>query len=68
MGSGPSSYFKHGHATWRLKFGKCHKYTLAAQVHADEWENAMPKMIRHAGLALDDEKAVLLYPLAVRGE
>jgi hypothetical protein len=51
-----------------LKCGECHNYMLPEQVDVDEWEDAMPKMIRHAGLAADDEKAVLSYVLAVKGE
>jgi hypothetical protein len=41
---------------------------LPQQVDVDEWQDAMPKMIRHAGLAVEDEKAVLAYVLAVKGE
>lgn len=59
---------QHGHVTYMLKCGECHNYMLPEQVDVDEWEDAMPKMIRHAGLAAEDEKAVLAYVLAVKGE
>lgn len=59
---------QHGHVTYMLKCGECHNYMLPEQVDVDEWEDAMPKMIRHAGLAPEDEKAVLAYVLAVKGE
>ena len=55
-----------GHETDMLKCGECHNYMLPDKIDVDEWEDAMPKMIRHAGLAEDDEKAVLSYVLAVK--
>jgi hypothetical protein len=64
----PLATLQHGHVTYMLKCGECHNYMLPAQVDVDEWEDAMPKMIRHAGLASEDEKAVLSYVLAVKGE
>lgn len=64
----PLAKLQHGHATYMLKCGECHNYMLPEQIDVDEWEDAMPKMIRHAGLAPDDEKAVLAYVLAVKGE
>ena len=64
----PLEKLQHGHVTYMLKCGECHNYMLPAQVDVDEWEDAMPKMIRHAGLASEDEKAVLAYVLAVKGE
>lgn len=59
---------KHGHVTYMLKCGECHNYMIPDELDVDEWEDAMPKMIRHAGLAEEDEKAVLAYVLAVKGE
>ena len=59
---------QHGHVTYMLKCGECHNYMLPKNVDVDEWEDAMPKMIRHAGLAPDDEKAVLSYVLAVKAQ
>jgi len=64
----PLATLQHGHATYMLKCGECHNYMLPEQIDVDEWEDAMPKMIRHAGLAADDEQAVLAYVLAVKGE
>jgi hypothetical protein len=64
----PLATLQHGHVTYMLKCGECHNYMLPQQVDVDEWEDAMPKMIRHAGLAPEDEKAVLSYVLAVKGE
>ena len=58
---------QHGHVTYMLKCGECHNYMIPKDLDVDEWEDAMPKMIRHAGLAPDDEKAVLAYVLAVKG-
>jgi cytochrome c5 len=58
---------QHGHSTYMLKCGECHNYMIPKDLDVDEWEDAMPKMIRHAGLAPDDEKAVLSYVLAVKG-
>ena len=64
----PLDRLKHGHVTYMLKCGECHNYMIPKDLDVDEWEDAMPKMIRHAGLAEDDEKAVLAYVLAVKGE
>lgn len=63
----PLTTLQHGHVTYMLKCGECHNYMLPDQIDVDEWEDAMPKMIRHAGLAPEDEKAVLAYVLAVKG-
>ena len=59
---------QHGHVTYMLKCGECHAYKIPKDLDVDEWEDAMPKMIRHAGLAPDDEKAVLAYVIAVKGQ
>ena len=57
---------RHGHVTYMLKCGECHHYMIPKEVDVEDWEDAMPKMIRHAGLAAEDEKAVLTYVLAVK--
>lgn len=57
---------RHGHVTYMLKCGECHNYMIPKEVDVEDWEDAMPKMIRHAGLAAEDEKAVLSYVLAVK--
>lgn len=54
-----------GHVTYMLKCGECHTYMLPEDLFVDEWEDAMPTMISHAGLASADEKAVLAYVVAV---
>jgi cytochrome c5 len=64
----PLPALQRGHETYMLKCGECHNYMIPKDLDVDEWEDAMPKMIRHAGLAPDDEKAVLAYVLAVKGE
>ena len=55
-----------GHVIYMLKCGECHNYMIPKHLFVDEWEDAMPKMIRHAGLQSEDEKAVLAYVLAVK--
>src|SRR6478609_4768811 len=57
---------QHGHVTYMLKCGECHAYKIPKDLDVEEWEHAMPKMIRHAGLAPEDEKAVLAYVIAVK--
>lgn len=64
----PLATLQHGHVTYMLKCGECHNYMIPDELDVDEWEDAMPKMIRHAGLASDDEQAVLAYVVAVKGE
>lgn len=59
---------QHGHVTYMLKCGECHAYKIPKDLDIDEWQDAMPKMIRHAGLAPEDEKAVLAYVVAVKGQ
>ena len=55
-----------GHEVYMLKCGECHHYQLPEKVDIMDWEDAMPKMIRHAGLPSSDEKAVLNYVIAVK--
>jgi len=55
-----------GHVVYMLKCGECHQYQLPERVDIMDWEDAMPKMIRHAGLPSSDEKAVLDYVKAVK--
>lgn len=62
----PLDRLQHGHVTYMLKCGECHNYMIPKDLDIDEWEDTMPKMIRHAGLAPDDEKAVLSYVIAVK--
>lgn len=64
----PEATLHRGHNVYMLKCGECHNYMIPDELDVDEWEDAMPKMIRHAGLASDDEKAVLAYVVAVKGE
>ncbi|MGE9270391.1 MAG: hypothetical protein ACQKBU_06270 [Verrucomicrobiales bacterium] len=55
-----------GHVTYMLKCGECHNYMLPKDLFEDEWEDAVPEMIQHAGLQEPDEQAVLAYVLAVK--
>ncbi len=55
-----------GHEVYMLKCGECHAYQLPEKVDIMDWEDAMPKMIGHAGLPQSDEKAVLDYVIAVK--
>jgi hypothetical protein len=57
-----------GHVVYMLKCGECHQYQLPERVDIMDWEDAMPKMIRHAGLPPSDETAVLNYVRAVKLE
>lgn len=56
-----------GHETYMLQCGQCHNYMLPKDLFIDEWQDAVPEMIGHAGLSTDDEKAVLAYVIAVKG-
>jgi hypothetical protein len=62
----PLDQLQHGHSTYMLQCGQCHNYMIPKDLFEDEWEDAMPKMIRHAGLQSADEKAVLSYVLGVK--
>ncbi len=62
------SQLQHGHVVYMLKCGECHMYQLPQNLDVDEWQEAMPKMIKHAGLESADEKAVLDYVVAVKLE
>jgi len=55
-----------GHEVYMLKCGECHRYKLPQNLDVDEWQEAIPKMIKHAGLEAADEKAVLAYVVAVK--
>jgi len=57
-----------GHEVYMLKCGECHTYQLPQNLDVDEWEVAVPKMIKHAGLEPVDERAVLAYVVAVKME
>jgi hypothetical protein len=62
----PLSQLERGHEVYMLKCGECHQYQLPEHVDIMDWEDAMPKMIGHAGLPKSDEKAVLDYVIAVK--
>jgi cytochrome c5 len=62
----PLVQLQRGHEVYMLKCGECHRYQLPEKVDIMDWEDAMPKMIRHAGLPSSDEKAVLDYVIAVK--
>lgn len=64
----PLSQLQRGHEVYMLKCGECHAYQLPEQLDIMDWEDAMPQMIRHAGLPVSDEKAVLDYVIAVKKE
>ncbi|QTN31871.1 hypothetical protein HZ994_05845 [Akkermansiaceae bacterium] len=55
-----------GHVVYMLNCGQCHEYPLPENVDIMDWEDAMPKMIGHAGLPSSDETAVLAYVKAVK--
>lgn len=60
------SQLQRGHVVYMLNCGQCHHYPLPEDVDIMDFEDAMPKMIRHAGLVSSDEKAVLDYVAAVK--
>ncbi len=62
----PLDRLQRGHVVYMLKCGECHQYQLPEHVDIMDWEDAMPKMIGHAGLPKTDEKAVLDYVIAVK--
>lgn len=64
----PLSQLQRGHEVYMLKCGECHNYKLPQNLDVDEWQEAIPKMIKHAGLESADEKAVLDYVVAVKLE
>ena len=64
----PLSQIQRGHEVYMLKCGECHQYKLPQNLDVDEWEEAVPKMIKHAGLEAEDEQAVLAYVVAVKME
>lgn len=55
-----------GRVVYMLQCGQCHNYIPPKDYFEDELEDAIPKMIRHAGLGPDDEKAVLDYLIALK--
>lgn len=62
----PLSQLQRGHEVYMLNCGQCHQYPLPESVDIMDWEDAMPKMIGHAGLQPSDETAVLAYVKAVK--
>ena len=64
----PLAQIQRGHVVYMLKCGECHNYQLPEDLDVDEWEDTVPKMIKHAGLEPADEQAVLAYVVAVKTE
>ena len=64
----PLRQLQRGHEVYMLKCGECHVYQLPQNLDVDEWQETIPKMIKHAGLEPADEKAVLDYVVAVKLE
>lgn len=64
----PLPTLQRGHEVYMLKCGECHSYMIPDDLFQDEWEDAVPKMIRHAGLGSEEEQAVLAYVIAVKKE
>lgn len=62
----PIEQLQRGHVVYMLKCGECHEYQLPEKVDIMDFEDAMPEMIKHAGLPTSDEKAVLDYVVAVK--
>jgi hypothetical protein len=60
------SQIQRGHVVFMLKCGECHNYELPEDLDVDEWQDTVPKMIKHAGLESADEQAVLDYVIAVK--
>lgn len=57
---------RRGHEVYMLKCAECHVYMLPKELDLDEWEDALPKMIKHAGLPAADEQAVLDFVIGVK--
>lgn len=68
MSGKPLGQLQRGHEIYMLRCGECHRYQLPQDLDVDEWEDAMPEMIKHAGLESADERAVLDYVVAVKLE
>ncbi|MEK6232601.1 MAG: hypothetical protein N2A42_12195 [Luteolibacter sp.] len=66
MSGTPLGRLQRGHEVYMLNCGQCHQYQLPEEVDIFDWEDAMPKMIGHAGLPTSDEKAVIDYVVAVK--
>jgi hypothetical protein len=64
----PIEQLQRGHEVYMLRCGECHRYELPQNLDVDEWQDTMPKMIKHAGLESSDERAVLDYVVAVKLE
>ncbi len=64
----PIGQLQRGHEVYMLRCGECHRYELPQNLDVDEWQDTMPKMIKHAGLEDADERAVLDYVVAVKME
>lgn len=55
-----------GHAVYMLNCAQCHAYPLPEDLDEAEFTETVPKMVKHAGLGLDEGTAVLAYILAVK--
>lgn len=64
----PLEQLQRGHADYMLNCGQCHEYMLPENLFVDEWEDAVPEMIAHAGLEPSAEQDVLAYVLAAKGQ
>lgn len=62
----PLDQLQRGHTNYMLNCGQCHEYILPEDLFIDEWEDAVPEMIGHAGLESSAERDVLAYVLAVK--
>ena len=51
-----------------MKRGESHSYQRPQNLDVDEWQEAVTKRIKHAGLESADEKSVLAYGVAVKME
>ncbi|MFM2221491.1 MAG: hypothetical protein RLZZ553_1239 [Verrucomicrobiota bacterium] len=55
-----------GHAVYMLNCAQCHAYPLPEDLDEAEFTETVPKMVKHAGLGLEEGTAVLAYILAVK--
>lgn len=62
----PLEQLQRGHSVYILNCAQCHEYMIPDDLDEDEWEDAVPTMIKHAGLESSDEQAVLAYVVAVK--
>lgn len=55
-----------GHEVYMLNCAQCHAYPLPEDLDEAEFTETVPKMVKHAGLGLEEGTAVLAYILAVK--